>query len=265
MSLSAEFEDEKAKESLPRRDEAVPLEPELRQQAEGALGGDMGRVRLHLGDEAAARAAQEGARAITERQEIYFARGEYDPGSPEGRRLLLHELAHARQADRPGGGLADREALEQDAETAAQSALRGERATIQHAAAGGQRLRQEKKAPDTPSLVVHPVEITPVPPQGSISGAGFSVQYLYEVRRGGAEVSLLLRVPEGVSLAVRPLTELREGGDYRVEDAGGTRARAVSVVATPRGPIGGRLEITFSRGSASHRVVFQLPAAARKA
>ena len=265
MSLSAEFEDEKAKDSLPRRDEAVPLEPELRQQAEGALGGDLGRVRLHLGDEAAARSAQEGARAFTERQEIYFARGEYDPGSPEGRRLLLHELAHARQAERPGGGLADQEALEQDAETAAQAALRGERATIQHAAAGGQRLRQAQKAPATPSLVVHPVEITPVPPQGTVSGAGFSVQYLYEIRRAGAEVSLLLRVPEGVSVAVRPLTDLREGNDYRVEDSGGSSARAVTVAVAPRGPVGGRLEITFSRGSASHRVLFQLPAAPRKA
>jgi len=265
MSLSAEFEGEKPKDPFPRRDEAMPLVPELRQQAEDALGGDLTRVRLHLGEEAATRAAQEDARAFTERQEIYFARGEYDPGSPEGRRLLLHELAHASQAERPGGGLADREALEQDAERAAQAVLRGERATIQHATAGGQRLRQEKKAPETPSLVVHPVEITPVPPQGAVTGAGFSVQYLYEVRRAGAEISLLLRVPAGVSVAVRPLTELREGSDYRVEDSGGSGARVVTVAVMPRGPIGGRLEVTFSRGSASHRILFQFPAAPRKA
>jgi len=265
MSLSAEFEDEKAKDPVPRRDETAPLEPELRHQAEGALGGDLTRVQLHLGDEAAARTAREGARAFTERQEIYFARGEYDPASPEGRRLLLHELAHARQAERPGGRVADREALEQEAEAAAQAALRGGQATIQQAAAAGQRLRQEKQAASAPSLVVHPVEVTPVPPQGTLSGAGFSVQYLYEVRRAGTEVSLTLRVPEGVSVAVRPLTELRESSDYRVEDAGGSRARAVSVVVTPRGPAGGRLEISFSRGSASYRVLFQLPAPARKA
>jgi hypothetical protein len=66
-------------------------------------------------------------------------------------------------------------------------------------------------------------------------------------------------------VAVRPLTELRQGSDYRIEDPGGSRARTLSVAVTPRGPVGGRLEITFSRGSASHRVQFQLPAAPRKA
>jgi hypothetical protein len=265
MSLSAEFEEEKAQEPLPGRDDAVSLEPGLRHQAEGALGGDLGRVRLHVGEEAAARAAREGARAFTERQEIYFARGEYDPGSPGGRRLLLHELAHARQAEQPGGGTADREALEQEAETAAQAVLGGERAAIQHAATDGQRLGQAQNARVTPSVVVHPAEISPIPPQGTVTGAGISIQYLYEVRRAGAEVSLVLRVPEGVAVAVRTQAELREGADYRVEDSGGSRARAVTVAVMPRGPIGGRLEITFSRGSAGYRVLFQLPVAARKA
>jgi hypothetical protein len=265
MSLSAEFEEEQAKDPDRRPDEALPLEPGLQQELEGTLGGDLRRVRVHVGDEAAARAAREGARAFTERQEIYFARGEYDPGSPEGRRLLLHELAHARQAENPGAAPAGREALEQEAEAAAEAALRGERPAIGQPAAGTERLRQAQKAPAAPVLVVHPVEIAPLPPQGSLTGAGFSIHYLYEVRGAGAEVSLLLRVPEGVSVAVRPLTDLREGGDYRVLDPGGSRARAVRVAVTPRGPAGGRLEITFTRGGGSHRVLFQLPAAARKA
>lgn len=73
------------------------LPNQVRAQMEGAFGADFGDVRVHT-DAAAARMAQEvGAFAFTHRQDIYFNRGAWDPGSREGRRLLAHELTHTLQ------------------------------------------------------------------------------------------------------------------------------------------------------------------------
>jgi Xanthomonas XOO_2897-like deaminase/Domain of unknown function (DUF4157) len=46
-------------------------------------------------DEASARASDAiGARAFSSGNNVYFGRNQYDPGSPSGRNLLAHELAH---------------------------------------------------------------------------------------------------------------------------------------------------------------------------
>jgi len=58
---------------------------------------DFGQVRIHTDAQSADSAAAEHARAYTVGQDIVFGAGEYDPGSPEGRRLLAHELAHTVQ------------------------------------------------------------------------------------------------------------------------------------------------------------------------
>jgi len=78
-------------------DAALPLPWAVRLHAERRLGADLSAVRLHIGPEAAAWAADQAAVAVTAGRDIYFARGAFDPGAVEGRELLLHELAHTLQ------------------------------------------------------------------------------------------------------------------------------------------------------------------------
>lgn len=61
------------------------------------LASDLGDVRLHTGPHADTLAGAIGARAFTYGRDVFFANGEYSPGSAGGRRLLAHELAHTVQ------------------------------------------------------------------------------------------------------------------------------------------------------------------------
>lgn len=61
------------------------------------LGHDFSRVRVHTDAAAAASAKAIGAAAYTVGEDVVFAAGQYQPGTPEGRRLLVHELTHVAQ------------------------------------------------------------------------------------------------------------------------------------------------------------------------
>jgi len=76
---------------LPVARQMLPLP--VVQKMEEAFGARFSDVRVHVGPEA----ASIGARAFTTGSSIYFARGEYDPNSPAGQRVLAHELAHVVQ------------------------------------------------------------------------------------------------------------------------------------------------------------------------
>jgi uncharacterized protein DUF4157 len=78
------------------------LSPAARSYFEPRFGHDLSGVRLHTGGEAATAAGEVQARAFTVGSDIAFGPGEYRPESPEGRRLLAHELTHTVQqgADR---------------------------------------------------------------------------------------------------------------------------------------------------------------------
>ncbi|AMP37649.1 eCIS core domain-containing protein [Ralstonia solanacearum] len=94
----------------------TPLEPSLRQDMEQRFGHDFARVRVHT-DSLAARSAKEiAAQAYAAGPHIVFGEGRFSPSTPEGRRLVAHELTHVVQqgaADsgqairRKGGGLLD--------------------------------------------------------------------------------------------------------------------------------------------------------------
>jgi hypothetical protein len=58
---------------------------------------DLATVRVHAGSASAAAAAAINARAYTIGSDIHFAAGQYDPGSPSGKRLIAHEVAHTVQ------------------------------------------------------------------------------------------------------------------------------------------------------------------------
>ena len=74
-----------------------PLTVTTRNFFASRLGEDFARVRLHDSPRAAALAQAAGARAFTLGRHIYFAGGEHRESSPEGRRLIAHELVHVAQ------------------------------------------------------------------------------------------------------------------------------------------------------------------------
>lgn len=69
---------------------------------ESRFGENFTDVRIHTGGDAAGMNAQLGSRAFTHRHDVYFGGGEYQPGSPDARRLLAHELTHVVQQTRSG-------------------------------------------------------------------------------------------------------------------------------------------------------------------
>ncbi|WP_431257229.1 eCIS core domain-containing protein [Roseateles chitinivorans] len=102
----------------------------VRSRMESAFGVGFGQVRLHTDARAGRTAEQLNARAFTVGSHVAFNTGEYQPDSLVGQALLAHELAHVVQQGRgealqrhsraAGEGT---EALEQDADTAAVSAV----------------------------------------------------------------------------------------------------------------------------------------------
>jgi Domain of unknown function (DUF4157) len=88
--------------SLERRiDEARPagrpLEPALRGSMESAFGADFGAVRVHDGPQGHGLSEAVSARAFTTGSDVFFANGQYSPGSRSGRELIAHELTHVLQ------------------------------------------------------------------------------------------------------------------------------------------------------------------------
>ena len=80
-----------------------PLAPDVRAIFEPRLGRDHREVRIHRDATAADAASALAARAYTVGADIAFAPGQYQPGTPAGRRLLAHELAHVAQQSGASG------------------------------------------------------------------------------------------------------------------------------------------------------------------
>jgi hypothetical protein len=82
------------------RSPGIPLDAANRARAEARLGFDFSRVRIH--DDAAAfdSTSRAHARAYTVGSHIAFGRGEYQPHTPAGQRLIFHELVHVAQQGR---------------------------------------------------------------------------------------------------------------------------------------------------------------------
>jgi flagellar motor protein MotB len=85
-----------------------PLPGSTRSFFESRLGCDFSDVRLHNNRGAADSARTLNAQAYTVGTDIVFAQGQYQPGTPPGRRLLAHELVHTiqqRKSRQQGGEL----------------------------------------------------------------------------------------------------------------------------------------------------------------
>jgi hypothetical protein len=108
------------------RGSAIPSE--IAQRAEQTLGGPVDDVRVHTDATANALARAVSARAFAVGRDVYFAQGEYRPGTTGGDELLAHELAHTeQQRNAPAGGplLVSQpgDALERDADAIARGLL----------------------------------------------------------------------------------------------------------------------------------------------
>lgn len=85
----------------------------LKTQMESGFGRDFSDVRLHTGDAAAEMSESISARAFTYGNDIFFNRGQFNPGTPEGQHLIAHELTHVTQ----GGDSVRRQSAPPDIET----------------------------------------------------------------------------------------------------------------------------------------------------
>ena len=72
------------------------LDPGVAERVSGSLG-DVSDVRIHTDDTADQLNRSVSARAFATGTDVYFASGEYNPGSAAGDKLIAHELAHVVQ------------------------------------------------------------------------------------------------------------------------------------------------------------------------
>jgi hypothetical protein len=76
-----------------------PLPASVRSLVEPRFGFDFGSVRIHTDGPAARAARSINSLAFTHGRDIYLDSGRYAPHTPEGLRLLAHELTHVVQQD----------------------------------------------------------------------------------------------------------------------------------------------------------------------
>ncbi|MBX3051370.1 MAG: DUF4157 domain-containing protein [Caldilineaceae bacterium] len=74
-----------------------PLEERMRSSMEQGFGADFSGVRVHTGGQADALNRSLNAKAFTTGNDIFFGRGQYNPGSSGGQELIAHELTHTVQ------------------------------------------------------------------------------------------------------------------------------------------------------------------------
>jgi len=125
----------------------APLESSAREYMEPRFGHDFSRVRVHTDSAAASLARLAGAQAYTVGHHVVFGSGLYSPGSPSGRQLLAHELAHVVQQENAYGATAPPTDYESEASTASHRIARGERASVSLAAP---RAIQRQALPGSP-------------------------------------------------------------------------------------------------------------------
>lgn len=79
------------------RGQGAALPEDVRHDMESKFAANFSRVTIHTDSEADQLCKQINARAFTVGNDIFFASGEYAPGTESGRKLLAHELTHVVQ------------------------------------------------------------------------------------------------------------------------------------------------------------------------
>jgi len=103
------------------------LDGETRAFMEERFGVDFSGVRIHTGQEAHLAAQVLRADAFTIGNHVFFSRGQFNPGTTEGKNLLAHELTHVIQQGNtavsqqiPAASTQAEASLEREADTTAQ-------------------------------------------------------------------------------------------------------------------------------------------------
>ncbi|HEX2030249.1 MAG TPA: DUF4157 domain-containing protein, partial [Actinomycetota bacterium] len=135
-----------------------PLDPGTRTQMEARLGHDFGAVRVHTDSRAGRSADAVQALAYTVGSHVAFAPGRYAPGSPQGRRLLAHELTHVVQQRSEMASASAESALEVRAR-AAEAAIARPEGQLEEA-------RQTQPSAGTLRLQRQAAPAAPPPPAG---------------------------------------------------------------------------------------------------
>ena len=126
-----------------------PLDQPVRTWFEQRLGHDFGQVRVHVNDQATARAQALGARAFTSGSDIMVGAPDVTANAREDTSLLAHELAHVAQQDKPGAGpISSTEQVEADADAAARAVSAGGAFQVRSRAAAGIPLCQDRGITD---------------------------------------------------------------------------------------------------------------------
>jgi uncharacterized protein DUF4157 len=126
-----------------------PLDPPVRAWFEQRLGHDFSQVRVHVNDQANARAQALGARAFTSGADIVVGAPDVTANAPEDTSLLAHELAHVVQQGKPGTGpISSTEQAEADADAAARAVSAGGTFQVRSRAAAGVPLCQDRSITD---------------------------------------------------------------------------------------------------------------------
>jgi hypothetical protein len=80
-----------------KRGGGSPLPKALAARLADGIGGSVDDVRVHTDATADALARSVSARAFATGTDIFFAQGEYRPGTAPGDKLIAHEVAHTEQ------------------------------------------------------------------------------------------------------------------------------------------------------------------------
>ena len=87
------------------RGRGAPLPHETRSLMESRLGHDFSGVRVHSDPASHGLNRDLNSLAFTTGRDIYFAPGQFQPGTDSGRHLLAHELTHVVQQAGGGSGV----------------------------------------------------------------------------------------------------------------------------------------------------------------
>jgi len=147
--------------NLPVDEPGERLDSGARTRVERVLGRRFEDVRIHRGHRAAKAMAGIGADAATYDRHVVFGRDAYQPASPDGLRLIAHELAHVAQQDRsaPRRGI-PLDAAEAEARASALDPAQVRARIPEHGwIAGGPRIQAQGKK-KAPARAAQPVGVT---------------------------------------------------------------------------------------------------------
>ena len=172
------------------RTEGEPLPMPLQREMGPRFGADFSDVRVHTGAAASAAAEAVQALAFAIDAQLVFGRGEYDPQSPQGRRLIAHELAHVVQQKRGTGPVACEPHANEDAQAAASAVIDGDQPRVAARTEGGALMREP--------TAFNPADALPAGLLGDLrkqglAGADPAAPLLLNVDTGPAAVPALAR------------------------------------------------------------------------